>query len=312
MMINDYHQPGFLREVLSYLDLKQGDIIFDGTLGGAGHTIAIIKDIAPTGMVIGVDLCSQALSTATSRLKNYRDNIVLVKDNFSNIKTILGNLEIEEVDGILLDLGLSSFQIEKSGKGFSYIRDEKLDMRFGDKGKSAYEVVNSYSEEKLREIFYKYGQEKWSRVIAANIVKQRKKGGIETTSRLAEIVKSSIPQTQRHKRGHPAKRIFQAIRIEVNSELENLQKGIEDGFDVLKKGGRMVVISYHSLEDRIVKDKFLNFSGRCTCPPGLPVCSCGAREKGKILTRKAVKPWEEEISRNPRAKSAKLRAVEKL
>ncbi|MGM0365771.1 MAG: 16S rRNA (cytosine(1402)-N(4))-methyltransferase RsmH [Actinomycetota bacterium] len=311
-MIDDYHKPVFLREVLSYLDLKQGDIIFDGTLGGAGHTIAIIKDIAPTGMIIGADLCSKALSTATSKLKNYKDNVFLVKDNFSNIKNILRNLGIEAVDGILLDLGLSSFQIDRSKKGFSYIRDEKLDMRFGDEGISAYEVVNDYSEEKLKGIFYKYGQEKWSKAIAANIVKERKKSRIETTSRLAEIVRDSVPRGYRHKRGHPAKRVFQAIRIEVNSELENLEKGIEDGFEVMKKGARMVVISYHSLEDRIVKDKFLNFSGRCTCPPDLPVCRCGAEKRGKILTRRVLRPEEEEIIENPRAKSAKLRAIEKL
>ncbi len=312
MAAGDYHKPVLLGEVIDYLDLKQGDTVFDGTLGGAGHTIAIIKDIAPTGIVIGADLCSQALSTAASKLKNYGSNVFLVKDNFSNIKNILARLDIGALDGFLLDLGLSSFQIEGSKKGFSYIRDEKLDMRFGNKGISAYEVVNEYTEEKLKEIFYRYGEERWAGPIAANIVKQRQKADINTTCRLTGIIKDAIPPAYRHKRGHPAKRIFQAIRIEVNRELENLEKGITDGFELLARRGRMVIISYHSLEDRIIKNKFLNLSGRCTCPSNLPVCGCGAEKKGLILTRKVVRPSDEEISKNPRAGSAKLRAIEKL
>ncbi len=311
-MKNDYHHPVLVGEVINYLDLKQGDTIFEGTLGGAGHTIAIIKEIAPTGKLIGVDLCSQALSTAASRLKNYKDIIFLKEDNFANVKSILAGLDIEEVDGILYDLGLSSFQIDKSTKGFSYMRDEMLDMRFGCEGKTAHEVINRYSEEELREIFYKYGEEKWSGRIAANIVKERSREEIKSTSRLAGIIKDSVPPEHRYKRGHPAKRIFQAIRIEVNDELKNLEKGIEDGFDVLKKGGRMVIISYHSLEDRIVKNKFINFSGRCTCPPLLPVCRCGAKRRGRVVTRKIINPTQEEIMENPRARSAKLRAIEKL
>ncbi len=311
-MKNDYHHPVLVGEVINYLDLKQGDTIFEGTLGGAGHTIAIIKEIAPTGKLIGVDLCSQALSTAASRLKNYKDIIFLKEDNFANVKSILAGLDIEEVDGILYDLGLSSFQIDKSTKGFSYMRDEMLDMRFGCEGKTAHEVINRYSEEELREIFYKYGEEKWSGRIAANIVKERSREEIKSTSRLAGIIKDSVPPEHRYKRGHPAKRIFQAIRIEVNDELKNLEKGIEDGFDVLKKGGRMVIISYHSLEDRIVKNKFINFSGRCTCPPLLPVCRCGAKKRGRVVTRKIINPTQEEIMENPRARSAKLRAIEKL
>ncbi|MDD3776938.1 MAG: 16S rRNA (cytosine(1402)-N(4))-methyltransferase RsmH [Actinomycetota bacterium] len=311
-MVNDYHEPVLLKEVLNYLDLKQGDTVFDGTLGGAGHTIAIIKEIAPTGIVIGVDLSSQALSTATRKLENLKDNAILVNDNFANIKGIIHQLKLKKLDKVLLDLGLSSYQIDKSEKGFSYMKEEQLDMRFGSQGLSAYEVVNHYQEEDLKRIFYQYGEERWAKVIAANIVKERQKEEIGTTSKLAEIVEKSIPRHKKSRRGHPAKRVFQAIRIEVNCELENLSRAIEDGFEVLNKGGRMVIISYHSLEDRIVKNKFLNYAGKCTCPPGLPVCSCGAKKQAHILTKRAVKPSAEEAERNPRASSAKLRAIEKL
>ncbi len=311
-MEDDYHKPVLLKEAVHYLNATEGDIIFEGTLGGAGHTIAIIKDIAPTGKIIGVDLCSQALSTAAIRLKDYKDQVFLVEDNFANVKEILKRLDIKSVQGVLLDLGLSSFQIDRSQKGFSYIRNEDLDMRFGDQKVRAFEVVNDYSEQKLRDIFYKFGEEKWAGPIAARIVKKRNEKEIRSTSQLAEIVKSAVPPDYRHKRGHPAKRIFQAIRIEVNAELENIEKGIEDGFQVLNGRGRMVIISYHSLEDRIVKNKFLDFAGRCFCPPDLPVCRCGAQKRAKILTRKVVRPSEDEIRENPRAKSAKLRALEKL
>ncbi|MCG9479354.1 MAG: 16S rRNA (cytosine(1402)-N(4))-methyltransferase RsmH [Actinomycetia bacterium] len=312
MIINEYHEPVLLQEVLSYLDLKQGDTVFDGTLGGAGHTIAIIKEIAPTGKVIGVDLSSQAISTATRKLERFKDKVILVNDNFANIKSILEELGFITVDKILLDLGLSSYQIEKSGKGFSYIRDEKLDMRFGSRGLSAYEVVNHYREEDLKKIFYQYGEEKWAKMIAANIVSKREKEEIRTTGRLAEIVAESIPRSRKPRKGHPAKRVFQAIRIEVNEELKNLSTAIDDGFEVLSEGGRMAIISYHSLEDRIVKNKFLDFKGKCTCPPDFPVCRCGAVKKANLLTKKAVKATLQEVEKNPRASSAKLRVIEKI
>lgn len=314
MNLEGFHKPVLLKEVLYYLNLSKGDIIFDGTLGGAGHTVEIIKAIAPTGRVIGVDLHSQAISTAAIKLKEFSDRVTLVNDNFANIKEILKRININRIDGILLDIGLSSFLIEKSKRGFSYLKDEKLDMRFGDYSKmNAFYVVNEYPEEKLREIFLRYGEERWAGIIAKNIACRRKGKNIETAQELVEIIKNSIPARYRHSRkGHPAKRVFQAIRMEVNRELENLKKVIEDGFEVLKSRARMVIISYHSLEDRMVKNKFKEYEGVCICPPDFPVCKCGRVKKAEIITRRAVKPSPEEIKLNPRSKSARLRVLEKL
>lgn len=314
MNLEEIHVPVLLKEVLRYLNLKQGDIIFDGTLGGAGHTVEIIKAIAPTGKVIGVDLHGQTISTATSRLRDFSENVVLVNDNFANIKKILKRINIKSIDGMLLDLGLSSFLIEKSKRGFSYLKNEKLDMRFGNGDYiSAFDVVNKYSQGKLTEIFRKYGEERWSKSISKNIVKHRKSGDIKTTGELVEIIKDSIPRKLKYqRRGHPAKRIFQAIRMEVNKELDNLKMAIEDGFKMLKSGGRMVIISYHSLEDRMVKSSFLEYEGKCTCPPDFPVCKCGREKRAEIITKKVVRPGLEEISSNPRSKNARLRVLEKL
>ncbi|MEA2016340.1 MAG: 16S rRNA (cytosine(1402)-N(4))-methyltransferase RsmH [Actinomycetota bacterium] len=314
MNLEEFHKPVLLKEVLYYLNLKQGDIIFDGTLGGAGHTVEIIKVIAPIGRVIGVDLHRQAISTAAKNLRDFLDRADLVQGNFADIKKILKNLNVDSVDGILIDLGLSSFMIEKSKRGFSYLKDEKLDMKFGDgSGINAFDVVNEYSREKLTEIFYKYGQERWSKLIARNIVNYRKEKDIDTTAELVDIIKRSIPGKFRYKRkGHPAKRIFQAIRIEVNRELDNLAKAIKDGLEVLKSGGRMVIISYHSLEDRLVKSKFLDYAGAMDYPPGFPVHKGEENKKADIITRGAVKASPEEIGLNPRSRSARLRALEKL
>jgi len=314
MDFNDFHVPVLLTEVIDYLDTEVGDIVYDGTLGGAGHTVEIIKVIAPTGKVIGVDLNSQTLSTATNRLKSFAGNILPVNDNFANIKNILSKLNIKKVNKILLDLGLSSFLIDKSGRGFSYLRDERLDMRFSpDTWPDAHEVINKYPEKRLREIFLKYGEEKFSGRIAANIISYREGKSIETTGDLVDIVKHSIPKKYgKHRKGNPAKRIFQAIRMEVNRELESIGKVIDDGFEVLKKGGRMVIISYHSLEDRLVKTRFKELEGICTCPHGLPVCRCGVEKKAEILTRRAIFPSIGEQEKNPRSKSARLRAIEKV
>jgi len=314
MNLEEIHIPVLLKEVLYYLNLKQGDIIFDGTLGGAGHTVEIIKAIAPTGKVIGVDLHCQTLSTAASSLKNFSENVFLVNDNFANIRKILKRINIKSIDGMLLDLGLSSFLIEKSKRGFSYLKNEKLDMRFGDSDNmNASDVVNKYSQGKLIEIFRKYGEERWSRSIAKNIVNYRKSSDIKTTGELVEIIKYSIPRKFKHKRrGHPAKRIFQAIRMEVNKELDNLKMAIEDGFEMLRSGGRMVIISYHSLEDRMVKSSFLEYEGKCICPPDFPVCRCGRKKRAEIITKKVVRPGIEEIRSNPRSKNARLRVLEKL
>jgi len=313
MKLEQIHIPVLLKEVLEYLNLKPGNIVFDGTLGGAGHTVEIFKAIAPTGKLIVVDKDSQAISTAASLFKNY-NNIFFYKGNFADVKNIIKSFGIKKIDGFFLDIGLSSIQIEKSGRGFSYIRDEKLDMRM-DIGNplSAFNVVNEYSEQELKEIFFKFGEEKYSSNIAKNIVLSRKSKPIETTRQLNEIIEKSIPGKEKYsKRGHPSKRIFQAIRIEVNNELENLGEAINKGFEVLNKGGRMVIISYHSLEDRIVKNKFINFSGKCICPPGLPVCVCGAKRQAEILTKKVITPSIDEILNNKRASSAKLRAIQKL
>jgi 16S rRNA (cytosine1402-N4)-methyltransferase len=311
--MQDFHLPVLRREVVHCLNLKKGDIVFDGTLGGAGHTIEIIKAIAPTGKVIAVDLDSQALSTAASKLKSldFLEYADIVNDNYANIAGILEKLGIKQINGLLLDLGISSFQIDLSERGFSYLKDQNLDMRFSDNDRlDAYSVVNNYPEEDLRDIFYKFGEESWAPVIAKKIVSSRRQGPIKTTGQLVEIIKSSIPAKLRHK-GHPAKRVFQAIRIEVNSELENLKRALADGFGLLSAGGRLAVISYHSLEDRIVKRTFEKLSGKCTCPPEFPVCRCGAIKEGNIITKKAVVPSEEEINTNPRSKSAKLRVFEK-
>jgi 16S rRNA (cytosine1402-N4)-methyltransferase len=313
MESEEFHIPVLLDEVLKYLDPEKGDIVFDGTLGGAGHTVAIIKAIAPTGKVIGVDLNSQTISTATRNLGHLAGNIIAVNDNFASIKSILKRLGILSVNGMLLDLGLSSFLIEKSGRGFSYMRDEKLDMRYSGRQKlDAFEVVNSYPGDRLSEIFKEYGEERYSKLIAKKIEKKRRERPIGTTGELVEIIRGSIPGKYAMKRkGNPAKRVFQAIRIEVNRELYNLDTAIRDGFEALDNGGRMVIISYHSLEDRLVKKRFKEYSGICTCPPGLPVCRCGAKKRAKILTKKAVYPSGDEIEKNPRSRSARLRALEK-
>jgi len=308
------HLPVLRKEVVYYLNLKKGDIVFDGTLGGAGHTVEIIKAIAPTGKVIGADLDSQALSTATRNLKSLglTDYVEIVNDNFSNVTEILKKLEISYLDGFFLDLGLSSIQIDISGRGFSYLKNQKLDMRFSEKTKlNAEYILNNYSEEDLSDIFYRYGEERWSARIARSIINFRHVKKLESTGELVEIIKRTIPAKYRY-RGHPAKKIFQAIRIEVNSELENLKKALEESLGVLRPGGRIVIISYHSLEDRIVKATFEKFSGRCICPPKLPICSCGAITVGKIITRRAARPSENEVRENPRSKSAKLRAFEKI
>jgi 16S rRNA (cytosine1402-N4)-methyltransferase len=314
MSYEEIHKPVLLKEVLYYLNLKKGDIVFEGTLGGAGHTIEIIEAIAPTGKIIGVDLDSKAISTATIRLKKFLSNLFLINDSFANISGILRGLEIKSINGFFLDLGLSSSQIENSGRGFSYMRNEKLDMRFNPRSElDACDVVNNYTEKKLKEIIYKHGEERWSSRISKNIVSHRSLKKITHTGELVEIIKKSIPAQYRSRRkGHPAKRVFQALRIEVNRELDNLDKALEDGFELLKSCGRMVIISYHSLEDRIVKRKFRKFSGKCICPSDLPVCKCGAEKKAKIITKKVVKPSLDEIRENPRSRSARLRVLEKL
>ncbi len=315
MEYKDLHIPVMRKEVMHYLNLKKGDIVFEGTLGGAGHTVEIIKAIAPTGKLIGVDLDSQAISTAARKIKNagLSEYAILKNDNFTNIKNILRESSVKSINGFLLDLGLSSMQIDESGRGFSYLKNEQLDMRFkSSEGIKASDILNEYPEEQLREIFYKYGEEKWSARIAKNIADYRITRKIELAGELIEIIKRSIPLKFQHQSGgHPAKRVFQAIRIEVNAELENLKKVLKDCVEIMAPGARMVVISYHSLEDRIVKDSFISFEGRCTCPADFPECRCNPVKKGKIITKKIVVPSDEEIKKNPRSKSARMRVFEK-
>ena len=278
--------------------------------GGAGHSKEIIKRLSDRGLLIGIDRDEEALKAAKKNLSEYK-NVKYVHGNHDDMYEILQNLGIDKVDGILLDLGVSSYQLDERNRGFSYIGNSKLDMRMDKTQKlTAEEVVNEYSEEKLANLIYKYGEEKFSRLIAKNICKQRQNKRIETTEELVEIIKNSIPKSKQNE-GHPAKRTFQAIRIEVNNELEPLFNTILDCIKVLKENGRLAVITFHSLEDRAVKEAFIEAEGKCTCPKDLPYCVCGYTTYGKILTKKPIIPTEEEQKENSRSKSAKLRIFER-
>ena len=306
------HISVLLNECLEGLNIKENGIYVDGTLGGAGHSSEILKRLSNEGRLIGIDQDTDALKAAKERLKNY-SNVTFVHSNFSNIENVLNNLNIDGVDGILMDLGVSSYQLDEGERGFSYMKDAPLDMRMNrDKDFSAYNVINEYSEEDLYRIIRDYGEEKFARRIASFIVENRQEKNIETTLELVEIIKSAIPAKARREGPHPAKRTFQAIRIEVNSELSILNKTIEDGVGKLNKGGRMAIITFHSLEDRIVKNKFRDLAVSCRCPKEFPVCVCGEKAKVKVISRKAIEPTKEEVDINPRSRSAKLRVIEKL
>ena len=305
------HVPVLLNECIENLQIKPDGIYVDGTLGGAGHSFYIAQKLSTKGKLIGIDRDKDALKAASQKLKEFK-NVEYVNDNHDNIKNILLSLGIEKVDGILLDLGVSSYQLDEASRGFSYMQDAKLDMRM-DKNQSltAEYVVNNYSEEKLADIIYKYGEEKFSRRIAKNICEYRKNEKIDTTGKLVDIILKSVPRTSKEN-GHPAKRTFQAIRIEVNNEIEPLYNTIVDSIDCLKSKGRLCVITFHSLEDRAVKLAFNDSVGKCTCPPDLPYCICGKKEKGKIITKKPIIPTDKEMEENARSKSAKLRVFEKI
>ena len=306
------HISVLLNECLEGLNIKENGIYVDGTLGGAGHSSEILKRLSNEGRLIGIDQDTDALKAAKERLKNY-SNVTFVHSNFSSIENVLNNLNIDGVDGILMDLGVSSYQLDEGERGFSYMRDAPLDMRMNrDNDFSAYNVINEYSEEDLYRIIRDYGEEKFARRIASFIVENRQEKNIETTLELVEIIKSAIPAKARREGPHPAKRTFQAIRIEVNSELSILNKTIEDGVGKLNKGGRMAIITFHSLEDRIVKNKFRDLAVSCRCPKEFPVCVCGEKAKVKVISRKAIEPTKEEVDINPRSRSAKLRVIEKL
>jgi 16S rRNA (cytosine1402-N4)-methyltransferase len=311
--MQQFHLPVLLNEVLGFLNPKSGEIFIDCTLGGAGHGIEIVKRILPDGLYVGIDKDRDALSKAGEVLKEYKDNIILVHDDFVNLKRILPELSISSANGILLDLGVSSHQLDDGERGFSYWEDAPLDMRM-DVGRkaSARDIVNEYTIKELAWIFREYGEERWADRIAERIGEARQKKPIETTGELAEIVKNAIPAAARRKGPHPARRSFQALRIVVNNELENLKKVLYDAVEFLSPDGKICVISYHSLEDRIVKQSFRDLSKDCECPPDLPVCICNRNPVVKELTRKPVVPLEEEIAHNYRARSAKMRVVVKL
>lgn len=306
------HVSVLLNESLEALNIKENGIYVDCTLGGAGHSSQIIKRLNNEGLLIGIDQDKDALKAAGEKLKDY-ENKRLVHSNFSNIDSVLENLSIEKVDGILMDLGVSSYQLDEAERGFSYMQDAPLDMRMNrDEEFSAYNVVNEYSEEELTKVIRDYGEEKFAKRIASFIVNARNNKPIETTLELVEIIKNAIPAKARREGPHPAKRTFQAIRIEVNGELRILNKTIEDGVKRLNKGGRMAIITFHSLEDRIVKLKFRDLANPCTCPSEFPMCVCGKKPQVKLISRKAIEPSVEEVNENPRSRSAKLRVIEKL
>ena len=299
------HKSVLFDEAIKALDLNENKIIVDGTAGGGGHSGEIAKRAK---RVISIDQDPDAIAVLNERLGD-KENVTIVHDNYSNIKNIISNLNIEKIDGLLLDLGVSSFQLDTAERGFSFHKDAPLDMRMSKSGSSAYDVVNNYDERQLADIIYRYGEEKFSRRIAANIVKARAKKPIETTFELVDIIKSSMPQ-KAMRDAHPARRTFQAIRIEVNAELDVLKSTLEDAFDILAPGGRIAIITFHSLEDRIVKEQFAKWCQGCTCPKEFPVCVCGKKPKGK--TFKSISPSKEELEENPRARSSRLRIFEKF
>ncbi|MFU7514830.1 16S rRNA (cytosine(1402)-N(4))-methyltransferase RsmH [Clostridium sp. HCS.1] len=306
------HVSVLLNECIEGLNIKENGIYVDGTLGGGGHSSEILKNLSDEGLLIGIDQDKDALKAASNRLQNYK-NVKYVHNNFYNIDSILNELEIEKIDGMLMDLGVSSYQLDTGDRGFSYMQDAPLDMRMNrENSLSAYEVVNDYEEAEIYRIIRDYGEEKFAKRIARFIVENREKKKIETTLELVEIIKAAIPAKARREGPHPAKRTFQAIRIEVNSELSILNKAIEDGVNRLNKGGRMAIITFHSLEDRIVKLKFKELATACTCPKEFPICVCGGKAKVKIISRKAIEPSKEEVDENPRSRSAKLRVIERI
>lgn len=302
------HIPIMLDEVIEGLDIKPNGIYVDGTLGGGGHSYEIAKRLVSGGRLIGIDQDEAAIKAAGARLSGFGDRVTVVRSNYAQMVSVLQSLGIEQVDGILLDLGVSSHQLDNAERGFSYMEDAPLDMRMDRRQeKTARDIVNYYSQAELTRIIRDYGEDKFAAKIAAKIIGFRENKPVETTGELAEIIKSAIPVKYRLTGGHPAKRTFQAIRIELNRELGVLEESIEGMLDILSDGGRMAVITFHSLEDRIVKSAFKKAESPCTCPPDFPICVCGKKSKGFVTSRKPLIPSDEETERNPRAKSSKLR-----
>ena len=305
------HKSIMLEEVIESLAIKPNGIYVDGTLGGAGHSSEIVKRLGEDGRLIGIDQEGEAIEAATKRLKPYKDKVTIVRSNYAQMKEVLRDLGIPKVDGILLDLGVSSYQLDNAERGFTYREDVPLDMRMDTRQPlSAETVVNEYTESELFHIIKNYGEDKFAKNIAKHIVMERQESPILTTKRLAEIVDHAIPMKMKKQGGHPAKRTFQAIRIEVNHELDVLEKNLNDMIDLLNPGGRFCIITFHSLEDRIVKNAFRTAQNPGVCPSDFPVCVCGRKPKGRVITRKPILPSGEEMEVNPRSKSAKLRIFE--
>ncbi|MFC2282594.1 MAG: 16S rRNA (cytosine(1402)-N(4))-methyltransferase RsmH [Lachnoanaerobaculum saburreum] len=309
--MNFNHKSVLLDEVIESLNIKPDGYYVDGTLGGAGHALEVIKRLKG-GRLIGIDQDADAIKAATERLIDYKNRVIIVRDNYVNIENILKREGIDKVDGIYVDLGVSSYQLDTADRGFTYRFDAPLDMRMDDRNElKASDIVNNYSEAELFHVIRDYGEDRFAKNIAKHIVEYRNKKKIETTFELVDIIKSAIPMKIQVTGGHPAKRTFQAIRIELNKELEVLKDSINVMIELLKPGGRLSVITFHSLEDRIVKKAFKKAESPCVCPKKFPVCVCGNKSKGRVITRKAVLPSKEELEENSRAKSAKLRVFEK-
>lgn len=307
------HVPVLYDEVLENLNIKPDGIYCDGTLGGAGHASGVCSKLQNDGVFIGIDQDEAAIETAKTRLSQYQPKIHVVRDNYVNMLQVLKSLNIEKVDGITLDLGVSSFQLDTPVRGFSYRSDAPLDMRMDNRNSlTASDVVNTYSQSELFHIIRDYGEDKFAQNIAKHIVEAREEEPINTTFQLSEIVSRSIPMKYKKLGGHPAKRTFQAIRIEVNSELDVLEKSISMMIDLLKPQGRLCIITFHSLEDRIVKKAFKTAQNPCTCPPDFPICVCGKKSAGNVITRKPILPTDQELENNSRSKSAKLRVFEHI
>jgi 16S rRNA (cytosine1402-N4)-methyltransferase len=309
---NFKHKSVLLDKTIEMLDIKPDGIYVDGTLGGGGHSYEICRRLSPNGRLIGIDQDEAAIRAGGGRLMEFKDKVTIVRSNYSDMKKVLTDLGISRVDGILLDLGVSSYQLDTPERGFSYKENAPLDMRMDTRfDKTAKDIVNGYSEYDLYRIIRDYGEDKFAKNIAKHIVRVREEKTIETTDELTEAIKAAIPMKIRMNTGHPAKKTFQAIRIELNRELEVLNKSLDDMIGMLTNNGRLCIITFHSLEDRIVKSSFRNNEDPCTCPPSFPVCICGNISKGKVITRKPILPTEQEIAENKRSKSSKLRVFER-
>lgn len=307
-----FHKPIMVEEVIKGLNIIEDGIYVDGTLGGGGHSLEIVKRVKH-GKLIGIDQDKNAIEKARKRLIDYKDKTIIVHDNYLNIENILQALDIEKVDGILLDLGVSSHQLDEGERGFSYHQDAPLDMRMNrDESFTAWNVVNKYNMQEIEKILWEYGEEKWAKRIAEFIVRERKVKTIDTTLELVDIIKKAIPKGARSESQHPARKTFQGIRIEVNKELEIIKKVLPKMVKLLKKGGRLCIIDFHSLEDRIVKRSFKELNKECICPPDFPICVCDKKKEINIITKKPITPKKEEIENNPRSRSAKLRIAEKV